>query len=87
VDPGDVDLSRPEKGPSEREVSMAGALVDSLEAAWAPEDLPDEHRERVMELVAAKAKGETIVQEQADEPGDSSDLLAALEASLKGSKK
>lgn len=87
VDPSDVDVSRPEKGPSKREVDMAGALVDSLGDDWAPEKQPDEYRDRVLKLVEAKASGQTIVQEQADEPGESSDLLAALEASIKGSKK
>jgi DNA end-binding protein Ku len=87
VDPDDVELSRPEKGPSKREVSMAGALVESLGDDWKPEEQPDEHRERVLALVEAKASGKQIVQEQADEPGDSSDLLAALEASIKGSRK
>jgi DNA end-binding protein Ku len=87
VDPSDVDVSRPEKGPSKREIDMAGALVDSLGDDWAPEKQPDEYRDRVLKLVEAKASGQTIVQEQADEPGESSDLLAALEASIKGSKK
>jgi len=54
---------------------------------WKPEEQPDEHRERVLALVEAKASGKQIVQAQADEPGDSSDLLAALEASIKGSRK
>jgi DNA end-binding protein Ku len=87
VNPDEVELARPDKGPSKREVEMAGSLVESLAGEWEPEEQPDEYRERVLQLVQAKAEGKQIVAEEPEEAGDSSDLLAALEASIKGSKK
>jgi DNA end-binding protein Ku len=86
VDPGDVEVAEPDKAPSEREVKMAGALVDSLGADWAPDGYDDQYRQQVLDMVEAKAKGKQIVREEPDEPGEESDLLAALEASLKGAK-
>jgi non-homologous end joining protein Ku len=40
----------------------------------------------VLDLVERKAKGEEIDTERAQAPEPSDDLMAALEASLKGSK-
>ena len=86
ADPGEFDLNRPSKQPSEREVKMAGSLVDSLADDFKPSDYDDTYRERVVEMIEAKAKGKQVVQREADEPAEESDLLAALEASLKGMK-
>ena len=37
-------------------------------------------------MIEAKAKGKQVVRAEEDEPAEESDLLAALEASLKGMK-
>jgi DNA end-binding protein Ku len=87
VDPGDLDVAEPDKGPSEREVKMAGALVESLAAAWAPDDYDDSYRERVLAMVEAKAKGKQVVRPEPEKPAEESDLFAALEASVKGAKR
>jgi len=87
ADPGSFDVATANKGPSEREVNMAGSLVDSLAAKFTPDEYTDEYRERVVEMLEAKAKGKQFVAAEPDEPAEESDLLAALEASLKGSKK
>ena len=47
----------------------------------------DTYRDRVLDLVKRKAKGEEIDTERAQAPEPSDDLMAALEASLKGSKR
>lgn len=44
----------------ESEVEMAGRLIASLEGDFEPERYRDEYRERVMELIEAKAEGKTI---------------------------
>jgi non-homologous end joining protein Ku len=46
----------------------------------------DTYRDRVLDLVRRKAKGEEIDTERAQAREPSDDLMAALEASLKGSK-
>ena len=68
---------------SDRELTMAQQLIDSLSAVFDPTSFKDEYRERVLELIERKASGEEIaVQPQAEEPVAAPDLMAALEASL-----
>lgn len=72
---------------SDRELAMAQQLIDSLTAAFEPEQYRDDYRERVIALIERKAEGQEIVVE--DEPEESApvvDLMAALEASLKAAK-
>ncbi|MGZ4226715.1 MAG: non-homologous end joining protein Ku [Solirubrobacteraceae bacterium] len=68
---------------SERELTMAQQLIDSLSSEFEPEKYHDEYRERVLDLIERKAAGEEIaVQPEAEEPAAAPDLMAALEASL-----
>ena len=68
---------------SERELTMAQQLIDSLSADFEPGKYHDEYRERVLDLIERKAAGEEIaIQPQAEEPAAAPDLMAALEASL-----
>jgi DNA end-binding protein Ku len=68
---------------SDRELKMAQQLIDSLATDFAPERYHDEYREKVLELIEAKASGEEIaVQPEAPKAERVPDLMAALEASL-----
>jgi DNA end-binding protein Ku len=68
---------------SQRELTMAQQLIDSLSSDFEPEKYQDEYREKVLELIERKASGEEIaVQPEAPEPKKVPDLMAALEASL-----
>jgi len=68
---------------SERELTMAQQLIDSLSSEFEPEKYRDEYREKVLELIERKAAGEEIaVQPEAPAPKKVPDLMAALEASL-----
>jgi DNA end-binding protein Ku len=68
---------------TQRELSMAQQLIDSLSAEFDPEKFKDEYRERVLELIERKAAGEEIaVAPEAEEAAPAPDLMAALEASL-----
>ena len=72
---------------TDRELTMARQLIDSLSSDFAPEKYHDEYRERVLDLIERKAQGETIViEEPAAEPEKVPDLMAALEASIAGAK-
>ena len=86
VDPAKLDPPRAKRAPAKREVDMAGRLVDSLNAAFDPGGFTDTYRERVGQLIDAKARGETPDVEPEESPEQNSDLMAALEASLTGSK-
>jgi len=71
-----------------RELDMAKQLIGSFEQKWNPRQLKDTYRERVMELIHKKARGEEIVQEEVAEPeGKVVDLMQALKASLADSRK
>jgi DNA end-binding protein Ku len=68
---------------SERELKMARQLIESLTDTFNPGKYKDEYREKVLELIEAKADGQEIaVQPEAPEPAKVPDLMAALEASL-----
>ncbi len=68
---------------SDRELTMAQQLIESLSAEFDPGKFQDEYRERVLDLIERKAAGEEIaVQPQAEEEAPAPDLMAALEASL-----
>jgi DNA end-binding protein Ku len=68
---------------SERELTMARQLIDSLSTDFEPAKYRDEYRDRVLALIERKAGGEEItMQPAAEEPEAAPDLMAALEASL-----
>jgi DNA end-binding protein Ku len=71
--------------PDARLRKMAGQLVDGLSGKFQPGRYRDSYRERVLDLVKRKAKGEEIDTERARAPEPSDDLMDALEASLKAS--
>ena len=83
----ELDVPEPSKKPAEREVEMAAALVETLATDFEPEKYEDTYRERVLEIVRRKEKGESIELPEPKAPEPSDDLMAALEASLKGAKK
>jgi DNA end-binding protein Ku len=88
------ELAPPPKGdtggssrkPDERMIKMASSLVDSLSARFKPDKYEDTYRERVLELVKRKAKGEEIDTTPPEPEEAPDDLMAALQASLKATK-
>jgi DNA end-binding protein Ku len=70
-----------------RELKMASQLVESLTVEWDPKRYKDTYRERLLDVIKRKAKGEEIVTEpQHEKSADVVDLMAALEASIEASK-
>lgn len=67
-----------------REMKIAEQLIDSLTTEFKPSAYHDDYREKVMEMIEKKAKGEKVVlRPESDEaPRKGKDLMAALEASL-----
>ena len=82
VEAGDLDVDKPGKAPSKREVDMAGKLVDSLHRKFDPDDYEDTYREAVLDLIKRKAKGEDTTPEEPEPEEEPADLTAALQASL-----
>jgi DNA end-binding protein Ku len=83
----DLDLEPPKvKAPQKKEVDMAAKLVDSLHEAFDPTSYEDQYREAVLALIKAKSEGKNIEAPQEEPEERSDDLMAALEASLAGSR-
>jgi DNA end-binding protein Ku len=74
---------------SKKEVDMAQQLIESLTTEFDPSQYRDEYRDAVMEMIERKAEGHEIeLAVPADEaPEEVPDLMAALEASISGSKR
>ena len=83
----EMDVDEPKKDPQKKEVDMAGALIDTLGADFDPDKYEDTYRDRVLKAIRQKEKGEEIEVPEVEEKDTSDDLMAALEASLKASKK
>jgi DNA end-binding protein Ku len=84
VSGGELEIDGGARKPSEREIEMAGKLVESLAEDFKPNAYEDEYREAVLELIRRKARGEEIDLAAQAEPEHGDDLAAALEASLSG---
>jgi DNA end-binding protein Ku len=68
---------------SERELSMAQLLIESMESDWDPERYHDTHREKVEALIEEKRSGhEIVIQAEPEAPAKVVDLMEALNASI-----
>ena len=83
------DLELPETGDvTERELSMAQLLIESMESDWDPERFHDTHREKVEALIEEKRNGHEIVLQEGPEPAAKVvDLMEALNASIAAAAK
>lgn len=70
-----------------KELDMARRLMDMMAADFDPADYRDEYRARVMKLIDRKASGGSVKKRKAPKRRPTSDLAAALEASLKEERK
>jgi len=71
---------------SPKEMQIATRFIDAQTTTWKPERYDDTYRESVMKLIRDKSKGKEITVEKAEKPAPVTDLVAALEASLKGTR-
>ena len=80
----DRDLELPDTGDvSDRELSMAQLLIESMESDWDPARYHDTYREKVEALVEEKRSGhEIVVQAGPEPPAKVVDLMEALNASI-----
>ncbi len=70
-----------------QEADMARKLLEALHGSFNPAEWKDEYRERVLELVEAKAEGKTPRMEPYREKAAEGSLSDALRASLASAKK
>lgn len=68
---------------TKRELDIAASLIDSMTVGWDPAKYRDTYRDRVMDLIDAKRRGEEVVTEgEPDDSGQVVDLMEALQRSL-----
>lgn len=87
VDSSAFDFPSKTEAPA-KEVDMAVQLVEHLAADWDPARYADEYQKKIMGVIDAKLKGETI-QAPAERPqrkGNVVDLMARLQQSLEAAK-
>jgi DNA end-binding protein Ku len=82
----DLDIPKPSRNPSKQELNMAAKLVESLQKKFEPEKFEDTYREHLLEYIEAKAKGKVASLPKRSDADEPSDLMAALEASVSGSR-
>jgi DNA end-binding protein Ku len=71
----------------DRELKMASQLIESLTVKWDPKRYKDTYREKLLDVIKRKAKGEEIVTEpDREKAAEVVDLTAALEASIEASR-
>jgi DNA end-binding protein Ku len=72
---------------TEREMTMAISLVESMSAPFEPEKYQDTYREEVLSLIERKAQGLSLAPLETTAPAANVvDLMAALEASVNAAK-
>jgi DNA end-binding protein Ku len=86
IDPDELEMPDLPRRSGQREVKMAGQLVEGLHADFEPRRYKDTYRKAVLELIESKAKGKKIELPEPEEPEEPDDLAAALEASLAGGR-
>jgi DNA end-binding protein Ku len=84
VDVSDLDITKPRKVPSKREVDMAQKLTKGLAKKFIPSSYKDTWRKTVEDYAKKKAVGKEPELPEPEEREEPDDLLAALEASMNG---
>jgi len=83
-DPAQAIADLPGKGrANQRELDIALQLIESLTTTWKPERYEDTYRERVLDMIKRKGKGQEIAApEREREDAEVVDLMEALRESL-----
>src|SRR6266852_458719 len=79
--------SLPSVSINERELAIASSLVDALAEQFDPSKYHDHYREALLELIKAKTEGREVVVPESQEPGQVTDIMEALRASLEQARK
>ena len=71
--------------PNERKMAMQ--LIDGLTAEFHPQEFKDEYRDKLLQVIKAKAEGQAVVHSAAPKPEKVVDLMDALRRSLELARK
>lgn len=81
----DGDLRKPKL--QRGEVEMAKSLVENLTEPFEPEKYDDTYRKELLDLIRAKAEGQPLPEQAAEEEAEVVDLISALRESVERTKK
>ena len=70
-----------------QELAMASDLIERFTGTWKPESYRDTYRERLLDRIEARRKGEKVRAAQKRERDAPDDILEALRASVEAAKK
>jgi len=70
-----------------KELKLASSLIEQFTGDWEPERYSDDYRDRLMDVVKKKQKGETVTPPASEDEEEPADLLEALRASVEASKR
>ncbi|MCA1648095.1 MAG: Ku protein [Chloroflexi bacterium] len=79
--------SLPSVSVNERELTVAGSLVDALAEPFDPSKYHDRYRQALLELIQDKTEGRAVVVPEGEAPGQVTDLMSALRASIEAARK
>lgn len=84
-----VEALQPPQGPplDERELGLARQLIEMLDAQFQPQEYHDEYRQRVQEMLSAKAQGKRLRVRAPQRRERGVDIRHALEASIQQARK
>src|SRR5712692_1805069 len=72
---------------NERELAVASTLVDALAEPFDPSKYHDHYREALLELIKAKTEGRAVVVPESEAPGQVTNIMEALRASIEAARK
>ncbi|HVR13792.1 MAG TPA: hypothetical protein VMS41_08420, partial [Gaiellaceae bacterium] len=81
----DGDVERPNL--PKAEVEMAKSLVENLSEPFEPEKYDDTYRKELLDLIKAKAEGQSLPEPEQEPEGEVVDLMEALRESVERTKK
>lgn len=76
----------PDVAISDKEMNIAGTLIDLMSHEFNPADYTDSYREAVLKTIEAKLEGKEVAEAPAASPGKVIDLMEALQASMESLK-
>ena len=82
----DIEFEAPSRKPQDKEIQMASRLIESLHERFDAGKRKDQYRKAVLEMIERKAAGKKPRKPKEQPPEETPDLMAALEASLAGSR-
>lgn len=80
------ELSLPDMRVNDRELAVAGTLVDALEEPFDPSRYHEHYREALLELIHSKTEGREVVAPEAEPVAPVGDLMQALRASIESAR-